>query len=307
MVTNATVHAAVVYRATAENAAFGEICEKFRALEARKTADEAHVNFEQAQLIRDARVRLKVPVAAIGEALGLSAQSINTYRNVAERIDRALFRELIGERLGAISPFPWSVIAQVARLEDQGERGEVIEKIRRCGWRTRDVEAFVSSRRSARVFSSRNAEGRKAAEVEPGPLPPGRSKVSGDVPGEEAGDVTSLVSALGREMLVLVNAAGDAARPALISIAADLLVRVVVDAAQAVASVAGRAPSQELGRVRDALSRCAAVISDARVAIGTKLAEAEALEPGGRGVLPRRYPCGATSADPAASHAQGRD
>lgn len=128
--------------------AFCEICERFRALEARKSEDEAIANFEQAKLIQDARVRLKVPVSTICEALALSAQSVHAYRSVAARIEAPLFRELMKERRPDGLPlFSWSIVAQVARLADAREREDLLERIRNCGWRTRAVEEHISSRR----------------------------------------------------------------------------------------------------------------------------------------------------------------
>jgi hypothetical protein len=135
-------------RSFARSAAFCDLCERFRALEARKAVDEASLNFEQARLIRDARVRLRVPVAEICDALDLSPQSVNAYRNVAERIDAGRFRELIeARRADGLAVFPWSVIAQVARLAGEDERDALIENIRLHGWRTRRVQRWVSVER----------------------------------------------------------------------------------------------------------------------------------------------------------------
>jgi hypothetical protein len=282
--------AATVSRVAAGTPTFSEICERFLGLEARKAADEACVNFEQAQLIRDARVRLKVPIAVIGEALRLSPQSINAYRNVAERIDEPLCRELIGERLHAIPLFSWSVIAQVARLENHGDRMDLIGKIRECSWRTRDVEAYVSSRRGdARARCARREGQTPGRGVAHEPRPGERARMGGTATGEEAADVTSCMRDLGSRMLRLVHAnASDAARPTLVIIVTEVLARVLREAAHALATAHERAPSRDLEGARDALTRCLESVARARDTLTESLAEAEPLELASDGVARRR-------------------
>jgi hypothetical protein len=237
--------------------------------------DEAGANFEQAQLIRDARVRMRVPVAAMCEALDLSRQSVNTYRNVAERIDEKLFRDLIeARRPGGLALFPWSIIAQVARLAGKEEREDLIKKIRLHGWRTRNVEGYVSVERSdaAARIAKESGGGRNHAQAGRAPTAvqgtPGRSDA------EQREEVLPVVGKLATRMEMLLKDVSRKAPPTLI------LVAVADAASRMIAEVAGdadgeRATVREMCAARDALTRCAAVVSYARTSIEKRLSETE--------------------------------
>jgi hypothetical protein len=242
---------------------FHELCRQFRALEARKAVDEASASFAQAHLIRDARVRLRAPVATLCEALDLSAQSVHTYRNVAERIDEPLFRELVGARgSGGLTLFPWSIIVQVARLARKEERDELIEKIRLHEWRTRAVAAYLSLGRgdAARLASDlglgdRGRRHRSGGDLEGTRVPP---------------PATSAV--LGSPLATLMGGLSRARRPAVALVTvADVASRLIARASRE--SDRERASLTELWAARDALTRCALVVFGARSSIERRLSE----------------------------------
>jgi hypothetical protein len=269
-------------RAFAGNPEFRDLCRKFRALEARKAVDEASANFEQAHLIRDARVRLKVPVAAICDSLDLSPQSINTYRNVAERIDEKLFRQLIeARRADGLALFPWSVIAQVARLAGEEEREELIKSIRLRGWRTRDVQGYIAVERSdaAARINGESRAGRSGAQV-------GGVTARSDPDEIPRDGVSSVVGDLATRMEMLLKDVSRTAPPTYILVAvADVASRMIAEAARA--SDRECQSRRELRTAREALTRCAAIASDVRNSIQRRLAKSRE-EVGAEGAVPLR-------------------
>jgi hypothetical protein len=252
-------------RAFVADDAFREICERFRALEARKAADVAGANYEQAHLIREARVRLSAPVAAICEALDLSRQSLNAYANVGERMEPGLFRALVEERRpNGLPVFSWSIIVQVARLESQAQRQELIENVRLRGWRTRDAQRYVSAQRSC--GSARRPASRAGAATErAGGM---ASRREGDVeldPGHLAGDDLAA-----RVRALIGDSAGEATPARVLAATAHAASHAITQAARDPAC--GLAPPQELNAARSALARCAAAVAHARDAISEGLA-----------------------------------
>jgi hypothetical protein len=251
----------------AQDPAFRAICDRFRALEARKAADEASANFEQAQLILDARTRLGVPVAVICEALDLSPQSVHSYRNVAERIDANLFGDLVKEhRPSGLPVFPWSIVVQIARLASEHERRDLVQMIRLRGWRTRDAECYVSVQRS-------EAAARQGAKLPRGGPP-------------SIGDLAARMEALVRD------AARKAPPTRVVVVVADFAARTLTEATHEVAC--GRASAQELMDARDALIRCATSAFDAKNAVAERIAEASSRP---RSWMTALKPCGQTPPD----------
>jgi hypothetical protein len=254
-----------------QDPAFREICERFRALEARKAADEAGANFEQAQLILDARTRLRAPVAVLCEALDLSAQSVHSYRNVAERIDARLFGDLVKEhRPSGLPVFPWSIIVQIARLASEPERQDLIRTIRLRGWRTRDAEGYVSVQRSEAAArpGARSRRGTSRGGGEPGP--------------PEGGDLAARLEA------AVADGPTKAPPTQVVVVVAEFAARALTEAARD--AVRGPASPGELTEAREALTRCATSAFDAKNAVAERLAEASrrprswtaASTPGGR-------------------------
>jgi hypothetical protein len=277
----------------AHDRAFREICEKFRALEARKAADEASANFEQAQLILDARTRLGVPVAVICEALDLSPQSVHGYRNVAERIDASLFGDLVKEhRPSGLPVFPWSIVVQIARLANEHERQDLILMIRLRGWRTRDAQGYVSVQRSEAAARQGaklrgGSRSRGAAPVASSAEDAGRRDEENGEPGPSSiGDLAARMEAL------VSNAARTAPPTRVVVVVADFAARTLAEAAQEVAC--GRASAQELMDARDALIRCATSAFDAKNAVAERLAEASRRP---RSWMTASRPCGQTPPD----------
>ena len=258
--------------------AFQQLCERFRALETRKKTEEASASFEQAQLIRDARGRLRVPVAEISKALDLSAQSINDYRNVAERIDKELFRALIEERRSnGYALFPWSIIVQVGRLEDKSDREELIDKIRRWAWRAREVQGYVSLAR----MDARATTGGKSAErgsAERNTFVPRLVRASNrDARVDEEGHryARGVASHGPSELEALVEDAPDRSdHPArFLTASADGARRIIEGLARDAAWA--QVPAQELKEANDALARWAEAVTHMQSMIRGLVAEAE--------------------------------
>jgi hypothetical protein len=257
---------------------FLEICENFRSLEARKSADEATVNYEQARLILDARVRLKVRIASICEALELSHQSVNTYRSVAERIDERSFRGLIEEhRPDGLPLFPWSIIVQLARLEDARERADAIQRIRLGAWNARRAEEYISSKRRSTRPRKRGSHGDGDSRAGPAPRLGDGLEARGDPRLVEPDTLTPAGSDLARRAEGLVRSCAkqsSASTVSVIVLIADVATRIVRDATAAL----GRASVRELALAHDNLKRCLQSVVEAQHAIEIRLAEAEAHE-----------------------------